>query len=324
MFRNLKITCSLKEVRDCISGRLKKKFDIDADADQIILTSGANQAFMNAILALFDEGDEVLLPTPFYFNHDMALKMCGVKPVYLEWNSLEINRELIEKNITEKTKAIVIVNPSNPLGTSYDLKDINCIKEIALEHDLYIISDETYMEIIFEDKKHISPAMDKRVEDRTILISSFSKSLAVPGFRIGFMKIPRELVSQIMKVQDTIAICAPHLSQLAVLHLMPKIDTFLETHLFELQRRRDIIEEFLNDNDIQWIKPHGGLFCMININNENSLEFCLELVRKTGVILIPGSSFGNSTQSWVRLSFGSTPRAILTNGLDRIKSFLGA
>jgi aspartate/methionine/tyrosine aminotransferase len=230
----------------------------------------------------------------------------------------------LEKHITPKTRGITIVTPGNPLGTTYTIEELEVIHRVAKKYNLFIISDETYMEMVLHGKSHHSALSIRNRCENTILISSFSKSMAISGFRIGFMIVPNGELREFMKVQDTIAICSPHISQLAVLHTLPKLDKFLKPHLSELSKRVEIVENFVNKHRLTWIKPDGGIFCMINFGVQNSLEFVLKLVREAGVIVLPGNSFGDEAEGWIRLSFGSAPRITLMNGLEKLSEYLSS
>lgn len=309
----------LPELREAIAARLSEKFAVPAEASQVIVTAGANQAYINAVLALFQPGDGMLLPSPWYFNHRMALQLAGVIPQEIPWGARGIDRAMLEEYVTPQTRGITLVTPGNPTGTVFSAEEVRIIVEFALERDLWIISDETYMELVLPGSVHLSPLTIPEARDRAVLISSFSKSLAIPGFRAGFLCLPTAVIDAVMKVQDTVIICAPNLTQRIVLAGLPTLDSFIAPQVLELDRRRKILATWCEAENVEWIEPQGALFAMLNSRCIDSFRFCLDLVRETGVVLTPGGAFGEVAEGWVRFSYGSTPRAVVTEALSRLR-----
>lgn len=314
----------LPEVRAALASRLEAAHGIALPPERLHLTCGANQAFLNAALALFDPGDEVLLPAPYYFNHKMALEMLGVVPVPVDHAGHRMDAASLAARLTPRTRGLVLVTPGNPLGTAYSPDELAAAQAFAAAHGLWVVSDETYMDLLFAGRRHASALHPVGAAERTVLVSSFSKSLALPGWRIGFIAFPSGLEEPLLKAQDTVAICAPHPAQLALLAGLPELEKHLASPLSELARRRDLLGGFCARAGLRHIAPDGALFAMVDFGVEDAVPFCLRLLREAGVVAVPGGAFGDCVRGWLRLSFGSTPRDPFLRALARIERFLGA
>lgn len=312
----------LPEVRAALARRLAARHGIDLPPDRFVLTCGANQAFVNAALALFDPGDEVLLPAPYYFNHKMALEMLGIVPVPVDHAGHRLTAEALAARLTPRTRGLALVTPGNPLGTAYRADELSAAQAFAAAHDLWVVSDETYMDLLFDGKPHASAMHPAGATERTVLVSSFSKSLALPGWRIGYLAFPEPLHPAVLKAQDTVAICAPHPAQLALLAGLPDLEKHLREPLAELARRRDLLAAFCETRALRMTVPDGALFAMVETGRPDSVEFCLDLLRATGVVAVPGGAFGACAEGRVRLSFGSTPRHAFTRALAAFGNFM--
>ncbi len=312
----------LPDVRAALSRRLAERHGLALDPDRLVLTCGANQAYVNVCLALFDPGDEVLLPAPYYFNHKMALEMLGVVPVPVDGCGHRLDVAALEAALTPRTRGLTLVTPGNPLGTAYTAAELEAAQAFAAAHGLWVVSDETYMDLLFDGRPHASALHPPGAAERTVLLSSFSKSLALPGWRIGFHAAPESLHAALLKAQDTLAICAPHPAQLALLAGLPDLDRHLAGPLAELALRRDRLAAFCAGRGLDWIRPDGALFAMIKVTGGDSAAFCLDLLREAGVVAVPGGAFGSCADGHIRLSFGSTPRDTFTRALDALGAYL--
>src|SRR5262249_42010158 len=183
---------------------------------RVMVTAGANMAFVHALLAITSLGDEVILPVPFYFNHEMAIEMAGCAPVRVPTDErYQLDLDAIRRAITPRTRAIVTVTPNNPTGAVYPEPALRAVSRLCQDHGLYHISDEVYEYFTYGAARHVSPASFDGAEKFTISLFSLSKAYGFAGWRIGYMAYPESLANAIMKVQDTVIVCPPVISQIA-------------------------------------------------------------------------------------------------------------
>ena len=210
--------------------------------NKVVVTAGSNMAFNTAILAITDPGEEAILTLPYYFNHEMSLTMECCTPVLVSSkDNFHLNIEKIKAAITNKTKAIVTISPNNPSGAVYTQEELIEINQLCKEHNIYHISDEAYEDFYYEGNKHFSPASLNDVYDNTISLFSFSKGYGFAGWRIGYMVIPKHLLPAVKKVQDTILISPPLISQHAAIGALQADDNFLANKRQTMQKKREIV-----------------------------------------------------------------------------------
>jgi aspartate/methionine/tyrosine aminotransferase len=294
--------------------------------ENIIVTPGANQAAFIVLATLADRGDEIILFKPYYFNHLMALQILGLKPIVIETNeSYHIIPELVEKKISRKTKAMIVVSPANPSGAITDFSIWSELIKIAHKYGIYVISDEPYFHFVWE-KSHFSPLMLD--EKFTIGLWSFSKSYGMSGWRIGWMKVPKFLVSHIIKVADTLHVCAPVPSQILAEEIMLNFRDYPFQFLSDMKKSRDILLSTLiplaQREIINMPKSEGGFYIFINLKKENrsGWEIAKILIEKYGISTVPGEPFGMEEKPYLRLSFGNLPPSIMEKASEILKNSL--
>ncbi|TAF02535.1 MAG: pyridoxal phosphate-dependent aminotransferase, partial [Oscillatoriales cyanobacterium] len=209
----------IPKLQDAIAAKLKTDNGIEINTQNcIVVTAGSNMGFTNAILAITSAGDEVIIQSPYYFNHEMAAVMANCRPVIVETDAnYQLNIVAIKKAITEKTRAIVTISPNNPTGAVYSAESLREVNEICRQHNIYHISDEAYEYFTYDGVKHCSPASFSNSSEHTISLFSLSKAYGFASWRIGYMVIPQHLLVSVRKIQDTILICPPVISQYAAL-----------------------------------------------------------------------------------------------------------
>ncbi|NJR67058.1 MAG: pyridoxal phosphate-dependent aminotransferase, partial [Leptolyngbyaceae cyanobacterium CRU_2_3] len=243
----------ITELRDAIVTKLKTENGIElGEHSQIVVTAGSNMGFMNAILAIADPGDEIILPVPYYFNHEMAIRMANCQPVLVKTNDrYQLYPDVIRQSITPKTKAIVTVSPNNPSGVVYPESTLREINQICRESEIYHISDEAYEYFIYDAAAHFSPGSILHSNPYTISTFSLSKAYGFASWRVGYMVIPTHLMPAVMKIQDTIAICAAVLSQYAALGALQAGSAYCQQHLRAIAQVRQLcLQEFTAIQDI--------------------------------------------------------------------------
>jgi aminotransferase len=303
-------------LREAIAAMLKRENDLDYSADEVIVTAGAQEAMMLCMLALVEAGDEVLIPSPRFTSYDTAVELCGGKcvsvPTY-EKDDFALLPAEIELRITPRTKILVLVTPNNPTGAVTPPAEIRQIAEIAQRHNLIVLSDEIYAKIIFEGSEHLSIGSLPGMKERTITLNGFSKSYAMTGWRIGYMAAPKAFVRMLIEPRHTLSINAATPSQWAALAALngPQ-DAVVD--MFEAYRdRRAYMMTALDEVGFTYGHPGGAFYIYVNVEKSGMAApaFCELLLRETGVLLFPGTLFGDADDRYVRMS--------LLQPLDRMK-----
>ncbi len=294
----------------------------------VVVTAGSNMAFLNAILAITTAGDEIILNTPYYFNHEMAITIANCRPVLVNTDTnYQLDLEAIAQAITPKTKAIVTISPNNPTGAVYPLADLTAVNDLCRDRQIYHICDEAYEYFTYDHVQHTSPGSFANSEAHTISLFSLSKAYGFASWRIGYMVIPEHLLLSIKKVQDTNLICPPVVSQYAAVGALAAGIDYCQQYLTEIAKVRAIVHEQLQTiSDIGTITPaNGAFYFFLRLNsNLNDLELVKQLIENYQVAVIPGSTFGISNGCYLRVAYGSLQLATAETGIKRLVSGLKA
>lgn len=299
-------------LREAICQDLKRKYNLDYSPEQIIVTPGAKQAILIAFLAMLNPGDEVVVFEPCWHSYKAIISIASGKYVsiaVLERGDIEKNKEELISKINERTKAILVNNPVNPTAVVWTENDLQTIADAAREYNLWIIADEIYDEIVFDDYKMVSFASLSQMKERTILINGFSKTYAMTGLRIGYMAGPLDFIAKALKIQQHSATCASSLSQYAALEaLSPCTREYVQDMQKEYQKRRDLIYQGFNNQLISCLQPQGTFYGFLNIKKmqKSSLEVANLFLTKAKVVIIPGTAFGAAGEGYLRLSFAQS------------------
>ncbi len=316
----------IEELRQAIAVKLQRDNWYRAEPDEnIMVTSGANQAFLNALLAITDTKDEVVILTPYYFNHVMAVQMAGCRPVLVHTEeNYRPDLRAVESAINSNTRAVVTISPNNPTGAVFDRALLKGINELCAENNIYHISDETYEYFVFDGVEHCSPSVFDSGLDHTISLYSMSKSFGMPGYRVGYMTYPGDLHEDVLKVQDTIAICAPAPSQRAAVSALETDKDYLKPHLEAMTKVRNLFKTELNGLDgIDFTMTRGGFYFLVRLSTtEDDRSIAKRLIEDHGLITIPGCVFGTTDPS-LRLSYGNVDFETASEGLERMAKALG-
>ncbi|MTI48136.1 MAG: pyridoxal phosphate-dependent aminotransferase [Firmicutes bacterium] len=261
-----------------------KKYDIHFDKDEILITNGGSEALLFSLLTICDHGDEVLIPEPFYTNYNGFGNSAGVNVVPITTKAEDgfhlPSKEVIEKLITPKTKAIVLSNPGNPTGAIYSKEEIYMLRDIAKENDLYILADEVYREFVYDGFEYMSFAHLDDIADRVIITDSISKRYSACGARIGSIASKnKDLMKQILKLCQS-RLCVPTIEQIGAAALVSVTDEYFTEVVEEYKKRRDIVFNALNDMDgVLCKKPHGAFYIIAKLPVEDAEDFVVWLLR---------------------------------------------
>jgi aspartate/methionine/tyrosine aminotransferase len=317
----------LSTFREAIGEKLASENKIEADSNNnIMVTPGANEAFMNAILCTTKPGDHVMVLSPYYFNHVMAIELAGCKPTVIETDDNYLpNIERINQSLTRRVKAIVLVTPNNPTGAVYSRRAIEEISAICAENGIYLISDETYEHFVYDGAQHISALeLDKDIE-HTISLFSFSKSYGMSGYRIGYAVFPKHIYNEMLKVQDTIAICAPSPLQTAAEAALKIGPAYPRQFIPRIENVRNIFVERLAGFDLaQMPVTKGGYYFLLKLKTKKSdRSIAKRLIEEHGVITIPGEVFGTEYPA-LRVAYANVDDRLAEKGILRLTKGLTA
>ena len=310
------------QLRKRICEKLENENDIDLSNNQkVIVTAGANMAFMNAILAICESGDEIILLKPFYFNHEMAIRMINCKVVVVETdNEFQPIIDNIASAITDKTKAVVTISPNNPSGAVYPRESLQAINDLCKERKLYHISDEAY-EYFTYDAEHFSAASLLDAYDHTISLYSLSKAYGFASWRIGYMVIPEHLFLSVKKIQDTILICPPRVCQDAAFAALSEGKNYTLSHLHQIKAvRKELYSSLQSINKIGTTADSAGAFYyFMKLNTKMSgLELVEELIKKHKIAVFPGEAFGMDNGYYIRIAYGALDKNTAEIGIQRL------
>ncbi len=313
----------IEPLRASISSKLLAENRIQTGgASQVIVTAGGNLAFMNALLAVIDPGDEIILQRPFYFNHEMAVTLAGGKPVIVPtYPDYQLDLASIRAAITPKTRAVVTISPNNPTGAVYSEQSLAAVNELCREAGLYHISDEAYEYFTYDGASHFSPGSLPKSEAHTISLFSLSKAYGFASWRIGYMVVPRKLLDPIKKIQDTLLICPPVISQFAALGALKAGRGYCEAGLANIeQTRRLFLDQIEEAHDICEAPPaQGAFYCLLRLKTDwNAVQLAEALVRQFGVAVIPGPAFGTNDGCYLRVAYGALTKQAAAEAIQRL------
>jgi aspartate/methionine/tyrosine aminotransferase len=315
---------------DAFERKLKNEHGVDVAPDRrLVITAGGNMAFANAVLAVADPGDEVILLSPYYFNHEMAVTIAGCKPVLVPTfpATYQLRPDAIRAAITPRTRAVVTISPNNPTGVVYPEAALREINALCNENGVCHVHDEAYEYFTWPGApKHFSPAAIAGAERHTVCLYSLSKSYGFASWRIGAMLAPGQLFEAVRKIQDTVLICAPVVSQYAALGcLVDAGPSYCREHLAAIGGVREVVlEQLASLGDRIEVAPAGGAFyafLRVRGTTRSSMDVVEALIRDHGVAVIPGSTFGVDEAKdgcTLRVSCGALRRESVIEGMGRL------
>ena len=291
---------------------------------RLMVTAGGNQAFMNAVLAIADPGDEFILPTPYYFNQEMAVTMANCRPVLVATDAgYQLDVDAIRAAITPRTRAIVTVSPNNPSGAVYPPEVLRAVNRLCAERGLYHISDEAYEYFTYEEARHYTAASVDGSASHTISLFSMSKSFGFASWRIGWMVYPAHLEAAMRKVQDTLLICPPVISQYAALGALEAGVNYVREKLRGIATLRGIVQRELatlvaeGRCDVPPVR--GAFYFLLRVHSDRpALEMAERLIREHRVAVIPGNAFGLAGGCYLRVAYGALQPETVAEGIGRL------
>jgi len=313
-------------LRQEISRYMLRRFGLSYDpAGQIIVTVGGSEGIDLSLRMLLEPGDEVVIPTPSFVCYGPLTVMAGGRPVYVETrqeDDFKLTPGLLEKALTEKTKAVVLPYPCNPTGGIMERADLEAIGDLLKDTRAAVISDEIYAELTY-GQKHVSPATVPALHDRTIVVNGFSKAFAMTGWRLGYLCAPRDAIAQMVKIHQFGIMSAPTTSQYAAIEAMKNGDRDIEAMRLEYDRRRRYLVRGLREAGLGCYEPRGAFYVFPDIRSTGltSEEFCERFLMAERVAAIPGSAFGPGGEGFVRMCYAASMDD-LEEALRRLDRFL--
>ncbi len=304
-------SAGIPELREEIALKLQRENNIQAEPSNIIVTPGAKQAVFEAVLSVVDDGDEVLLFDPAWVSYDACVRLAGGRSVWVPTDPYDgFKPENLAEHITAKTRLIIVNTPGNPTGAVYDREVLREISELAIDHDLLVLSDEIYEKVIY-GKRHESLAAFDGMEERTITVNGFSKAYAMTGWRLGYLAAPSGLVSQIMKVHSHSVSQAASFVQHAGLAALRGDQQCVIDMTTEFEKRRNLIVKGLNELGLDTPLPDGAFYAFTNVSRYGSGdEFAERLLKEAHVAVTPGSAFGSVGANYIRISYATSQERI--------------
>jgi len=302
-----------RDLKEAIAKKLKKENRVYVSPEQIIVTVGSTEAIFLALMCSVDPGEGVIIPDPGFLAYRPAVEILNGMPLpvrHNEENGFQFITEEAKKTIIpEKTNVMIINTPSNPTGVVFNKKTMEEIADFVCEYDLLVMSDEAYEKFVYDGEKHISFASLNGMADRTLTFHSFSKTYAMPGFRVGYAAGPERIINAMKKIHIYSTICSPTVSQEAALRALEGPQKCVEMMVKEYNRRRRLILKRLNEiPGFFCVEPKGAFYTFPNIKSfgMKSLDFSKWLIKKAGVAVVPGTEFGGCGKGYIRCSYATS------------------
>ena len=324
----------LEGLRTALCGKLG-----DVDPGEVIVTAGGNQAFMLALMTLVDPGDEVLLPAPYFVNHQMAIAALGAIPREIpldEARGFRLRWADLEPHVTRNTRAVVICTPSNPTGAVIEGDELSRIVSGLAEREVVLFSDETYSRFVYEAGRSDDDRL-RNVDapstldvpgwrDNVVVLSTFSKSFGMTGWRVGYMVADARVCEQAIKIQDAMVICAPVVSQMGVEAAIRESWDYPLAFRDELIARRRVLAEGLSRIPaLHWTPTGGGFFALVRVAGcADSSALAADILERAHVVTIPGAIFGACAEGFIRLSYSAVPQDDIRDAVERLAGYFGA
>lgn len=314
----------LPELRKEICNYMKK-FDVECEADEVLVTVGGSEGVDVAMRTILKPGDEVIVPEPSFVCYKPCASLAGAIPVPLETkaeNEFRITKEELLEKITPKTKMLILSYPNNPTGAVMPLENLKEIAQIAIENNIIVLSDEIYAELTYEGKHH-SIASLPGMKERTVVINGFSKAFAMTGWRLGFVVAHKTLIKAMTKVHQYAIMCSPTASQYAAVEALKNGEESIMMMVKEYDDRRKIIVDGFNKMGLTCFNPRGAFYIFPSIKSTGmtSQEFCEKLLESQKVAVVPGTAFGDCGEGFIRVSYAYSIQEINT-AMERIKIFV--
>jgi aspartate/methionine/tyrosine aminotransferase len=307
--------------------KLRDENHIDLSrGSRVMVTAGSNMAFVHAVGAITEPGDEIILNVPFYFNHEMAIQMAGCTAVRVATDEhYQLRPDALRRAITDRTRAIVTISPNNPSGAVLHESALREVNAMCREHGIYHIADEVYEYFTYGSATHVSPGSFPDAAGHTISMYSLSKAYGFAGWRVGYMVYPEHLADAMMKSQDTVVVCAPVASQVAAIAALEIGRPYAEAYVRELAEIRDIVVSQLSALAPLATVPaaDGAFYCLLTVHTDiDPMTLAERLIREHKVAVIPGPAFGLTDRCAFRVAYGALQKETVAEGIGRLVSGL--
>ena len=324
----------LRQLKEAIAQKFKSDNNLEYSPEEIIVSCGAKHSLFNAILVLCNDGDEVILPSPYWVSYPEMIKVAGGEPTVLKTapdNKFKITPAQLRKAITAKTKLLILNSPSNPTGMVYTKRELEAIAEVLVESEIFCLSDEIYEKIIYDDQEHVSIAsLGNKIKELTILVNGVSKSYSMTGWRIGYAAGLKEVIQAMSNLQSHSTSNPTSICQRAAIVALSGSQASVKKMVNEFQQRRDyIVEGFNKIKGISCLNPEGAFYAFVDISKligkayegkviEDSFSFTKILLSEAKVAVVPGRAFG--ADDYIRVSYAASMENI-AKALQRIEEF---
>ncbi|GAA0701705.1 pyridoxal phosphate-dependent aminotransferase [Paraclostridium ghonii] len=325
---NYDLVPGLKILREELSKKLKVENDCDYSPEEIVVSSGAKNAITNALLAILNPGDDVLVPKPYWVSYPEMIKLVNANPILIDTNKeseFKLTKEVLENSITPKTKMLFLNNPSNPTGAVYSKEELLEIAKVCVKHNIYILADEIYERICYKDKFVSIASLGDDIKNITITINGFSKSFAMTGLRIGYSASNKEIAKAISTIQGHLVSHPALTSQYIAYGALKDCSTSIKEMVDIYHSRRNKVVNILDQcSKLNYITPDGAFYTFIDLSklkndlsyeDSFSIEFCNRLLDEYEVAAVPGIAFG--MDDYIRISYACSENSF-TEGLKRI------
>ena len=317
-----KLVQGIPELLDAIEDKLEIENNISLDGSRIVVTAGANMGFVNAVLAITDPGDQIILQLPYYFNHEMAVAIADCKAVCVPTDDdYQLQPEAIAAAVTERTRAVVTISPNNPTGAVYRESDLRQVNDICRRNGIYHISDEAYEYFTYDGATHFSPGSIAGAGGHTISLFSLSKAYGFASWRIGWMVIPEHLSTPVRKIQDTILICPPVVSQWAAVGAMEAGRQYCRDRMrMTAEIRRIVLDELADIADLVTVpRADGAFYFLLRVHKDSDpMALVRQLIEEYKVAVIPGMTFGMADRCYLRIAYGALHKDTAAEGIGRL------
>ncbi len=326
-FTKYTAVAGILELRKAIAGKLKRENHLDYDPSEILVSNGAKQSLFNIFQALIQEGDEVIIPAPYWVTYPELVSYSGGKNVFIhtdETTHFKITPKMLQDAMSDKTKMLVLTTPSNPTGMIYSKEEILDLYEVIKDTQIVIVSDEMYEKLVFDGSFCALASLNEDLLQRTITVNGLSKSVAMTGWRIGYLATKnKELVKMMDNLQSQ---CTSNINSITQKAALVALNGFVDAEIEEMrlafQKRCHFAFEAINQiPGLSVLMPQGAFYLFVNIKEitQDSMQFCKKLLQEQGVALVPGVAFG--MEGYVRFSFACSLEQI-KEGIERIKTFV--
>lgn len=316
----------LSELKKEIILKFERDNHLKYSPDEVIVSNGAKHSLFNAFQVLLNEGDEVIIPSPYWLSYPEMVRLAGGEPVFIETKEsdrFKVRPKDLEARISSRTKIIVINSPSNPTGVIYDKEELEEIARIAIKHEIFVISDEIYEKLIYDRKKHVSIAsLNNQIKELTLTVNGLSKAYSMTGWRLGYLAGPKEVVERMDNLQSHATSNPNTFAQYGAVQALAKGEEEVIKMCSVFEKRRNLMaDEIKKISQLSFVMPDGAFYFFVNISKTrlSSAQFAEQILDKKLVAVVPGDVFGSDQH--IRLSFATSDENI-KKGLTRIAEFV--